>query len=278
MKARVPLAAEAGRARPHRQRGRPHRRPRRHRPPAALGRGRHHPDRARHRPVPAGRDAGAVASPRSACRAWSRWSTPSASTTASATCTTTTSRRSPPVRRAGWVRRSAARSVTARWPSGRSLPVLPSAEEWPYTLRVVSDVLASNGSTSMASVCGSTLSLMDAGVPIKAPVAGIAMGLVLRRGQVHDAHRHPRRRGRVRRHGLQGRRHAPTSVTALQLDTKIDGIPADVLGKALLPGERGAAADPRGDGRARSPSRATTCGRPHRRSSASRSRWTRSAR
>src|SRR6476619_3946467 len=58
------------------------------------------------------------------------------------------------------------------------LPVVPSKEEWPYTLRVVSEVLSSNGSTSMASVCGSTLSLMDAGVPIKAPVAGIAMGLI----------------------------------------------------------------------------------------------------
>ena len=91
------------------------------------------------------------------------------------------------------------------------LPVVPSAIEWPYTLRVVSDVLASNGSTSMASVCGSTLSLMDAGVPIKAPVAGIAMGLVFARGQVRDPHRHPRRGGRVRRHGLQGRRHRRSS-------------------------------------------------------------------
>ena len=63
------------------------------------------------------------------------------------------------------------------------LPVVPSKEEWPYTLRVVSDVLASNGSTSMASVCGSTLSLMDAGVPLKAPVAGIAMGLVYHDGK-----------------------------------------------------------------------------------------------
>ena len=86
------------------------------------------------------------------------------------------------------------------------LPVVPSKEEWPYTLRVVSDVLSSNGSTSMASVCGSTLSMMDAGVPIKAPVAGIAMGLVFARRQVHDPHRHPRCGGRVRRHGLQGRR------------------------------------------------------------------------
>ena len=58
------------------------------------------------------------------------------------------------------------------------VPVIPSEEEFPYALRLVSEVLESNGSSSMASVCGSTLSLMDAGVPIKAPVAGIAMGLV----------------------------------------------------------------------------------------------------
>src|ERR1700704_2637351 len=63
------------------------------------------------------------------------------------------------------------------------VPVIPTKLEWPYTLRVISDVLASNGSTSMASVCGSTLSLMDAGVPIKAPVAGIAMGLVYAEGK-----------------------------------------------------------------------------------------------
>ncbi len=58
------------------------------------------------------------------------------------------------------------------------IPVLPSETDFPYTIRLVSEVLSSNGSTSMASVCGSTLSLMDAGVPIKAPVAGVAMGLV----------------------------------------------------------------------------------------------------
>ena len=58
------------------------------------------------------------------------------------------------------------------------MPVLPEEEDFPYTIRVVSEVLESNGSSSMASVCGSTLSLMDAGVPIKEPVAGIAMGLV----------------------------------------------------------------------------------------------------
>ena len=62
-------------------------------------------------------------------------------------------------------------------------PVIPSFEEWPYTVRTVSEVMASNGSSSMGSVCGSTLSLMDAGVPIKAPVAGIAMGLVHAEGE-----------------------------------------------------------------------------------------------
>ncbi len=64
------------------------------------------------------------------------------------------------------------------------IPVLPSEEDFAYTLRVVSDVMQSNGSTSMASVCGSTLSLMAAGVPIKAPVAGIAMGLVYDEGKL----------------------------------------------------------------------------------------------
>ena len=63
------------------------------------------------------------------------------------------------------------------------LPVVPPIDEFPYTLRVVSDVLSSNGSTSMGSVCGSTLSMMDAGVPLKAPVAGIAMGLVYAEGK-----------------------------------------------------------------------------------------------
>ena len=58
------------------------------------------------------------------------------------------------------------------------MPVIPSVEEFPYTLRLVSEVLSSNGSTSQASICGSTLALMDAGVPIKAPVAGISCGLI----------------------------------------------------------------------------------------------------
>jgi polyribonucleotide nucleotidyltransferase len=112
------------------------------------------------------------------------------------------------------------------------LPVVPSEEEFPYTLRLVSEVLSSNGSTSMASVCGSSLSLMDAGVPIKAPVAGIAMGLVFAEGKyttLTDI------LGAEDAFGDMDFKVAGTSevVTALQLDTKIAGLPAEVLGKAL---------------------------------------------
>ncbi|MFN2607265.1 MAG: polyribonucleotide nucleotidyltransferase [Acidimicrobiales bacterium] len=112
------------------------------------------------------------------------------------------------------------------------LPVVPPVEEFPYTLRAVSDCMSSNGSTSMASVCGSTLSLMDAGVPIKAPVAGIAMGLVFAEGTyttLTDI------LGAEDAFGDMDFKVAGTSdfVTALQLDTKIDGLPADVLASAL---------------------------------------------
>ncbi len=112
------------------------------------------------------------------------------------------------------------------------VPVIPSLEEWPYTLRLVSEALSSNGSTSMASVCGSTLSLMDAGVPIKAPVAGIAMGLVFAEGKyttLTDI------LGAEDAFGDMDFKVAGTSdfITALQLDTKIDGIPTDVLADAL---------------------------------------------
>ena len=111
-------------------------------------------------------------------------------------------------------------------------PVVPSLAEFPYTLRVVSDIMSSNGSTSMASVCGSSLSLMDAGVPIKAAVAGIAMGLVYAEGKyttLTDI------LGDEDAFGDMDFKVAGTSdvVTALQLDTKIDGIPADVLAAAL---------------------------------------------
>ena len=85
--------------------------------------------------------------------------------------------------------------------------VMPDMTTFPYVIRVVSEILESNGSSSMASVCGTSLSLMDAGVPLKAPVAGVAMGLVLEGSRLQGAHRHPRRRGSPRRHGLQGGRH-----------------------------------------------------------------------
>ena len=112
------------------------------------------------------------------------------------------------------------------------VPVLPAFEEFPYTLRLVSEVLSSNGSTSMASVCSSSLSMMDAGVPIKAAVAGIAMGLVYLDGEyvtLTDI------LGAEDAFGDMDFKVAGTAdfVTALQLDTKIDGIPADVLAGAL---------------------------------------------
>jgi len=112
------------------------------------------------------------------------------------------------------------------------LPVVPSVEEFPYTLRVVSEVLSSNGSTSMASVCASSLSLMDAGVPVRAPVAGIAMGVVYAEGRyttLTDI------LGAEDAFGDMDFKVAGTAefVTALQLDTKISGLPAEVLAGAL---------------------------------------------
>jgi polyribonucleotide nucleotidyltransferase len=112
------------------------------------------------------------------------------------------------------------------------LPLVPSLEEWPYALRLVSEVMSSNGSTSMASVCSSSLSLMDGGVPIKAAVAGIAMGLIYEDGNyvtLTDI------LGSEDAFGDMDFKVAGTAefVTALQLDTKIEGLPADVLGAAL---------------------------------------------
>jgi polyribonucleotide nucleotidyltransferase len=112
------------------------------------------------------------------------------------------------------------------------IPVLPSQEEFPYTIRIVSEVLSSNGSSSMASVCGSTLSLMDAGVPIKSPVAGIAMGLV-KEGEKYviltDI------QGVEDHHGDMDFKVAGTArgITALQMDIKIKGITPQIMGEAL---------------------------------------------
>lgn len=112
------------------------------------------------------------------------------------------------------------------------LPVIPPEEEFPYTIRLVSEVLSSNGSTSMASVCGSTLALMDAGVPIKAPVAGIAMGLVKedsRYAILTDI------QGMEDHLGDMDFKVAGTEkgITALQMDIKIAGISYEILTEAL---------------------------------------------
>lgn len=116
------------------------------------------------------------------------------------------------------------------------MPVLPSIEEFPYAIRQVSEALSSNGSTSMGSVCASTLSLLSAGVPLKAPVAGIAMGLVS--DEVNGETRYVTLTdilGAEDAFGDMDFKCAGTKdfVTALQLDTKLDGIPSQVLANAL---------------------------------------------
>ncbi|KXO93892.1 polyribonucleotide nucleotidyltransferase [Tsukamurella pseudospumae] len=116
------------------------------------------------------------------------------------------------------------------------VPVLPSVEEFPYAIRQVSEALSSNGSTSMGSVCASTMSLLNAGVPLKAPVAGIAMGLVS--DEVDGQARYVALTdilGAEDAFGDMDFKVAGTSdfVTALQLDTKLDGIPSQVLAGAL---------------------------------------------
>jgi polyribonucleotide nucleotidyltransferase len=112
------------------------------------------------------------------------------------------------------------------------LAVIPPVEEWPYTMRLVSEILSSNGSTSMASVCGSTLALMDAGVPIKSPVAGIAMGLVTREGKfavLTDI------QGVEDNLGDMDFKVAGTrdGITALQMDIKIKGLTHEIFAQAL---------------------------------------------
>ncbi|UGQ15558.1 polyribonucleotide nucleotidyltransferase [Yinghuangia sp. ASG 101] len=116
------------------------------------------------------------------------------------------------------------------------LPVLPSREEFPYAIRQVSEALGSNGSTSMGSVCASTMSLLNAGVPLRAPVAGIAMGLIS--DEVDGKTEYVTLTdilGAEDAYGDMDFKVAGTKqfVTALQLDTKLDGIPASVLAAAL---------------------------------------------
>jgi polyribonucleotide nucleotidyltransferase len=118
--------------------------------------------------------------------------------------------------------------------------MMPAEEQFPYTVRLVSDILESNGSSSMASVCGGSLSMMDAGVPLKAPVAGIAMGLVMNEQtgkyavltDIAGAEDH---------YGDMDFKVAGTreGVTALQMDIKVTGVTAEVLQKALAQARQG---------------------------------------
>jgi polyribonucleotide nucleotidyltransferase len=117
-------------------------------------------------------------------------------------------------------------------------PMIPPEEEFPYTIRVVSEVLESNGSSSQASICGSTLGLLDAGVPLKAPVAGIAMGLIKegeRLAILSDI------QGLEDHLGDMDFKVAGTrnGITALQMDIKIDGVNRDILSRALEQAKRG---------------------------------------
>jgi polyribonucleotide nucleotidyltransferase len=135
------------------------------------------------------------------------------------------------------------------WPSRREVghgalaekalePMIPAEEKFPYTIRLVSEIMSSNGSTSMAAVSGSTLSLMDAGVPIKAPVAGIAMGLVLEKGKVvilSDI------LGMEDFHGDMDFKIAGTreGITALQMDVKSRQLTLEILKKAMIQAREG---------------------------------------
>src|SRR3989344_1785845 len=115
--------------------------------------------------------------------------------------------------------------------------VIPDKEKFPYTIRIVSEALASNGSTSMGSVCGSTLALMDAGVPIKTPVAGIASGLMLSFDYAKDKKYKVLTdiQGPEDHHGDMDFKVAGTDngVTAVQMDVKVNGIPIKILGEAF---------------------------------------------
>lgn len=113
------------------------------------------------------------------------------------------------------------------------LPIIPSFEDFPYTIRIVSEILSSNGSTSMASVCSSTLALMDAGVPIKAPVAGIALGLMTDdRGnyKILTDLQGPEDQNGDMDFKLAGTKRG---LTACQLDVKIDGISEKIIVECL---------------------------------------------
>ena len=156
------------------------------------------------------------------------------------------------------------------------VPVIPSIEDFPYSIRVVSDIMESNGSSSMASVCGSSLSLMDAGVPIARPVAGIAMGLI----KEGDDYIVLTDIAGVEDHlGDMDFKVAGTDrgITALQMDIKISGVTFDILRDALTQAARCAPVHPRQDGRGDLGSRGRASASTRRGSRRSRSTRARSA-
>jgi len=118
------------------------------------------------------------------------------------------------------------------------LPMIPAEDAWPYTIRLVSDILESNGSSSMATVCGGTLALMDAGVPIKAPVAGVAMGLV-KEGDTYAILSDIA--GAEDHYGDMDFKVAGTreGITALQMDIKIPGVTSQIMSEALAQAKQG---------------------------------------
>lgn len=141
------------------------------------------------------------------------------------------------------------------WPSRREIghgalaeralePVIPTEEEFPYTIRVVSEILSSNGSSSMAAVCGSTLSLMDSGVPLKKPVAGIAMGLIMNKKQRGKSTKYAILsdiQGLEDHVGDMDLKIAGTrdGITAIQMDVKTGGIPMKIFEEALFKAHKG---------------------------------------
>ena len=253
--------------------GRARRRPRPDDRPADHHRGRRPAARPRLGAVHPRPDAGAGGRRRWAPPTTSSGSTASTSPARrpSRSCCTTTSRRSPPAKCGRCAAPAAARSATARWPSARCTPLLPAYEEFPYTIRIVSEVLESNGSSSMASVCGGSLALMDAGVPIKAPCAGVAMGLIKEGEKVAiltDI------LGTEDHLGDMDFKVAGTEegITSIQMDIKIQGLDLKIMdGGAGRRRKEGPAAHPRRDGQGAGRRTAPRCRRTRRGSSRSRS-------
>ena len=156
------------------------------------------------------------------------------------------------------------------------VPMIPDQEKFPYTIRVVSDILESNGSSSMASVCGSSLSLMDAGVPLKRPVAGIAMGLIKEGDDYASSPTSPA--SRTTSATWTSRSPAPSKgITALQMDIKITGVTFEIMRDALDAGQGGPHVHPRQDGRGDRAPRASSSPSTPRGSARSRSTRRRSA-